>query len=117
MIAFPANVELVVVHTPVSFSCGIDGMRRYCQIILQRDPIDCGYFLFKNRCGDKARVLWFDGQGFCLFTKRLSKGCFREWPKHGESASSIASFFEAQALIAGGNIAEKKFAKVWKKIA
>jgi transposase len=114
MISFPASVELMVVHTPVSFSCGIDGMRRYCQLILKQDPIDSGYFLFVNRRRDKVRVIWFDGQGFCLLTKRLSKGTFKNWPRHVDAVSSAATFFEAHALICGGNKSDCRYTPIWK---
>jgi transposase len=116
MIAFPANADMVVVHTPVSFACGIDGMCRYCRVILSREPMERAYFLFINKRREKVRVLWYDGQGFVLCMKRLSHGTFKNWPKQGESYSSIATFFQAHALIAGGEILTQKTAAVWKNI-
>jgi transposase len=116
MIAFPANADMVVVHTPVSFACGIDGMCRYCRIILNREPMERAYFLFINKRREKVRVLWYDGQGFVLCMKRLSRGTFRNWPKHGETFSSIATFFQAHALIAGGEIESSKSLPMWTTI-
>lgn len=116
MIAFPANADIVVVHTPVSFACGIDGMSRCCRILLAREPMDRAYFLFVNRRLQQVRVLWYDGQGMCLFCKRLSMGKLRYWPKAGESVSSIVAFFEAQVLIGGGDPRFTEGAQIWKKI-
>jgi transposase len=114
MIAFPANADIVVVHTPVSFGCGIDGMKRYCQLVLKQEPIERAYFLFINKKGDQQRTLWFDGQGFSLCTKRLSTGRFRNWPKRTDKISSLVSFFEASTLLAGGNPSVSGFTSIWK---
>jgi transposase len=116
MIAFPANADMVVVHTPVSFACGIDGMCRYCRIILNREPMERAYFLFINKRKEKVRVLWCDGQGFVLCMKRLSQGTFRNWPKPGENFSSVATFFQAHVLISGREMTVKKSQAIWKNI-
>jgi transposase len=116
MVAFPANAELVVVHSPVSFACGIDEMCRCCRVILNREPMERAYFLFINKRRDKVRVLWYDGQGFVLCMKRLSRGTFRNWPKPGECFTSMATFFQAHSLIAGGEMASNKQMPLWKTI-
>jgi transposase len=117
MIAFPAGVEIVVFHTPVRFGCGIDGMCRLCRSVLKREPMSRAYFLFINRAEEQIRILWYDGQGFLLATKRLSKGRFRHWPKASDSAESIVTFFEAQHFLSDGKMSEAQCRKVWKKIA
>jgi len=73
MIALLASVAIIAVHDSVSFACGIDGIRGYCIGIAIKDPIERGYFLFVNRSRTQARVMWYDGQGFMLTTKRLSQ--------------------------------------------
>src|SRR3954453_10939117 len=40
------------------------------------------------RCGDLIKVLWHDGQGFCLFSKRLERGRFL-WPSPADGAVTI----------------------------
>src|SRR3546814_12437504 len=42
-------------------------------------PFTCHLFVCRGRCGDLLKVLWWDGQGLCLFSKRLEKGRF-VWP-------------------------------------
>jgi transposase len=117
MISFPANTDIFVVHTPVSFACGIDGMARYCRVILQKEPLSRAYFIFINKSKIQLRVLWFDGQGFLLCTKRLSKGHFKYWPLDKEKCSSQFPFFGAQTLFSGGDFLSAKSGKIWKKIA
>jgi transposase len=115
MIALPAMVSVYVVHEPVSFSKGIDGMRGECVKLLRKDPLDEGYFLFINRRKNQARVIWYDGQGFLLATKRLSSGKFKNWPKAGESVFSLVQHFQAQGLLNDGIHSEKSFHPIWKK--
>jgi transposase len=117
MISFPANTDIFVVHTPVSFACGIDGMVRYCRLILQQEPLSRAYFIFINKRKEQLRALWFDGQGFLLCTKRLSKGRFKYWPIDNEKCYSQFQFFDAQILFSGGDFLTAKSEKIWKKIA
>lgn len=117
MISFPANTEIVLIHNAISFACGIDGMCRYCRIILSREPMNRAYFLFINKRHEQMRVFWYDGQGFLLTTKRLSSGKFCHWPKSGSSAESIISFFQANVLLSGGDIHSINFHKQWKKVS
>lgn len=117
MISIPAAVSVFVVHEPVSFGCGIDGMRGYCLRITKKDPISEGYFLFINKRRNQARVIWYDGQGFLLCAKRMSQGTFKNWPKPCENIFSLVEYFQAQGLISGGNPSEKNYHKIWKKIS
>ena len=115
MIAVPAQIPVYVVHEPVSFGRGIDGMRGICLQILGKDPLDRGYFFFINRRQNQIRAIWYDGQGFILATKRLSSGRFRNWPKLGDSSFSMVQHFQAQGLLNDGIHSEKCFHPVWKK--
>jgi len=50
------------------------------QTVLQLDPHGGALFVFRGRRGDLLKVLWWDGQGLCLFAKRLERGRFI-WPQ------------------------------------
>lgn len=66
---------------------GFDGLTSLVQQQLEADPFSGQMFVFRGRRGDRIKVLWFDGDGLCLFTKRLEQGRF-VWPQ--ASAGSIA---------------------------
>jgi len=57
----------------------------------------------------------FDGQGFWLATKRLSRGRFRWWPA-GDEATRVLQAHQAQLLLAAGN-PETEAAPVWRKVS
>jgi transposase len=43
---------------------------------------------YETRCGGLLKVLWHDGQGMCLFSKRLERGRFL-WPSPADGAVTI----------------------------
>ncbi|MEF2559406.1 IS66 family insertion sequence element accessory protein TnpB, partial [Aurantimonas sp. C2-5-R2] len=53
---------------------GFPGLSLMVQETLKRDPNDGHLFVFRGRRGDLIKVIWHDGQGACLFTKRLERG-------------------------------------------
>ena len=43
------------------------------QTQLRENAFDGNVFVFRGRCGDRIKLLWWDGQGLCLFAKRLEQ--------------------------------------------
>ena len=62
----------------------------------------------------RFRILAYDGQGFWLATKRLSKGRFHWWPTGAEASRSLRAH-QAQLLLAGGN-PDIEAAPVWRRV-
>jgi transposase len=58
---------------------GIDGLAMLVQQVLQENPFEGAIFGFRGRRGGRIKLLWYDGQGMCLFSKRLERGHF-VWP-------------------------------------
>jgi hypothetical protein len=83
---------------------GIDSLARLCQERLEADPFSGCLFVFRSRRGTAIRTLVYDGQGFWLAQKRLSKGRFRWWPE-GRNTREVARSLAAhqlQVLLAAG---------------
>jgi transposase len=64
---------------PTDMRKGFDGLSVLAQEALKLDPFSGSFFIFRGKRGDLVKVLYWDGQGFCLFAKRLEKGRF-VWP-------------------------------------
>ena len=79
MIAIPAGMRVYLAMGPTDMRKGFDGLAALAQQALQQDPLSGHLFVFRGRRGDLLKVLYWDGQGFCLFAKRLEKGRFI-WP-------------------------------------
>jgi transposase len=65
---------------PVDFRKGIDGRAALCRNLLHENPLGGTVYVFRNRTGTTLKLLAYDGQGFWLCTKRLSRGHFYWWP-------------------------------------
>ncbi len=76
MIQITAHMRIVVAAQPVDFRKGIDGLAALCRQTLGNDPFSGALFVFVNRSRTALRILVYDGQGFWLCHKRLSKGRF-----------------------------------------
>lgn len=64
----------------VSFHKQIDGLAAVVRQKMALDPLSGNYYVFRSKSKHSARILYFDGSGFTLVTKRLSKGIIRHWP-------------------------------------
>ena len=67
---------------------GFPGLSLAVQEVLRRDPLSGHLFVFRGRRGDLLKVIWHDGQGACLFSKRLERGRFI-WPTPVNGVVSI----------------------------
>jgi transposase len=118
MIQLPANATVVVMHEAISFRNGIEGTAAVARVVLQREPMDGAYFVFRNKGGQMVRILYYDGGGFWLCTKRLSKGRFSAWPRgDGLAPASELLVRELQVLLWGGDPASCEFPALWRKVA
>ena len=79
MISPPIGARVWLAAGATDMRRGFDGLARQVQHVLGQDPF-CGHlFVFRGRRGDLVKVLFWDGQGLCLFAKRLERGRF-VWP-------------------------------------
>ncbi|XSC43268.1 IS66 family insertion sequence element accessory protein TnpB [Bradyrhizobium sp. RDT10] len=68
---------------------GFASLSLQVQEVLRRDPLNGHLFCFRGRRGDLLKVIWHDGQGACLFTKKLERGRFI-WPSLADGVVSIS---------------------------
>jgi transposase len=87
-VASGVRVWLATGHTDMRK--GFPGLSLLVQEVLKHDPLSGHLFVFRGRRSDLLKVIWHDGQGACLFTKRLERGRFL-WPSTAGSAVTISS--------------------------
>ena len=102
LIQITPHLRILVAIEPVDGRKGIDSLAQLCREKLQADPFSGCVFIFRSRRGTAIKLLAYDGQGFWLATKRLSKGRFRWWPTGQEAARTLRAH-QAQLLLAAGN--------------
>lgn len=92
MIPFPANTRIWIVAGVTDMRRGFTGLSATVQTALEQNPLGGEVYIFRGRRGDLIKILWHDGDGLCLFQKRLDRGRFT-WP---QAASGTVSLTRAQ---------------------
>ena len=89
MITVPAGVRIYLAMGATDMRKGFDGLSVLAQEVLKQNPFSGSFFIFRGKRGDLVKVLYWDGQGFCLFAKRLEKGRF-VWPITREGSVTLS---------------------------
>jgi len=110
MIQMTAQMRVLVAIEPVDGRKGLDSLAQLCREKLLEDPFSGGVFIFRSRSGTAIRLLTYDGQGYWLLQKRLSKGHFRWWPEADTPAKRLEAY-QAQLLLAAGDVSRVRAAR------
>lgn len=89
MIALPTHTQIWIVAGVTDLRRGFTGLSGMVQTKLEQDPFSGHVFVFRGRRGHLIKVLWWDGDGLCLFAKRLERGRF-VWPQATEGTVSLS---------------------------
>ena len=114
MIQLAPQMRILVAVEPADFRKGIDGLAKLAREELDKDPFSGSIFVFRNRRGTAVKILVYDGQGFWLCQKRLSKGRFRFWPT-GKTVRGLEAH-ELQVLLCGGDFEAAQAAPPWRRV-
>jgi len=85
---FRAGTKIWIAAGVTDMRRGFQGLSAQVQTVLQQQPYSGHVFVFRGRRGDMVKIVWFDGDGLCLFAKRLERGCFI-WPKTENGSVSL----------------------------
>jgi transposase len=99
MMGLPAGTQIWIAAGVTDLRRGFDGLSAIAQTALEQDPFSGHVFVFRGRRGDLIKVLWWDGDGLCLFAKRLERGRF-VWPR-AESGSVALTRAQLSMLLEG----------------
>jgi transposase len=84
----PANTQIWIAAGVTDMRRGFTGLSAMVQTTLQQSPLSGHVFVFRGRRGDVIKLLWHDGDGLCIFHKRLDSGRF-VWPKAESGSISL----------------------------
>jgi transposase len=99
VIQLPAGTRIWIAAGVTDMRRGFDGLSAQVQTVLHEQPFSGHVFVFRGRRGDILKLLWWDGDGLCLFAKRLERGRFI-WPK-ADSGTVLLSRAQLSMLLEG----------------
>jgi transposase len=77
MLSFPPTVRIWLCTKWADLRRGFDGLAEMVRQHLGADPLSGHLFVFRNRRGDRVKILYWDEDGYVLVYKRLEGGTFR----------------------------------------
>ncbi len=90
MIPVPARTRVWLAGGVTDMRKGFVGLSALTEKVLRQDPYSGHVFVFRGRRGDLIKVIWWDGQGACLFSKRLERGRF-VWPSAADGKVTVSA--------------------------
>lgn len=90
MIPVPAHTKVWLAAGKTDMRKGFNSLSALAEQVLAQDPFGGHLFVFRGARGDLIKVIWWDGQGACLFSKRLERGRF-VWPSPAEGKVSVTA--------------------------
>ena len=101
MMMLPSGVRVHIAVGVTDMRKGLDGLVMLVQGVLAEDPFSGHLFAFRGRKANLIKIVFWDGNGLCLFTKRLDKGRF-VWPQADDrGAKLVLSSAQLSMLIEG----------------
>ena len=91
MIALPAGVKVWLAAGATDMRNGFDGLAALVQTQLEEDPFSGQLFVFRGKAGDRVKILWWAGDGMCVFAKRLEGPGRFVWPQTSSGTVSLTS--------------------------
>jgi transposase len=110
------QMRILLAVEPADFRKGIDGLACLCRVTLRSDPFSGCVFVFGNRSRKAIKILVYDGRGFWLCQKRLSKGRFPWWPQSDSQATWSLETHQLAVLLSGGDPTLAQGAAVWRRV-
>lgn len=99
MIALTSTLRVFVAVGSTDLRRGFDGLAQVAREALSQDPMAGHLFVFANRRRDRIKILYWDGDGYAIWMKRLEQGTYR-WP--GADATHVEIKAAELAAMLGG---------------
>ena len=101
MLSLPARTNVYLYMRPVDLRKSFDGLSAIVAVVFQRTVFDGHLFLFINKRRDRVKALWWEGDGWVIWYKRLERGGF-ELPRDALEQEHVTLAATALAMLLGG---------------
>lgn len=110
MLSLPSSVRIYLCLAPADMRRSFDGLARMTEEILEADPFSGHLFVFRNRRGDRLKILYWDRSGLALWAKRLEEGVF-VFPSANDSRRVLITPGELSMILDGVDLATARRGK------
>jgi transposase len=114
MLTLPPSTRVFVAAKPADMRRSFDGLMALVRDFLGEDPMSGHLFVFRNRAGDRLKVLWWDRDGLAIFYKRLEEGSFSFPSSHGAARLEMSAA-DLQLVLQGIDPANVKRGKRYQR--
>lgn len=115
MISLPASVRVYLCTTPCDMRRSFDGLQGMVTRVMELDALAGHLFVFANRQRDRVKILYWDRDGFAIWSKRLEEGTYAmPFGKTDEPGCELTSQ-ELSALLSGIDLSEAKRRKRYRR--
>ena len=117
MLTLPPSTRVFVATTPTDMRRSFDGLMGLVRDFLGGDPLSGHLFVFRNRAGDRLKVLWWDRDGLAIFYKRLEEVTFTVPAATGDVPHVEMTAADLQLVLQGIDPATVRRAKRYRRPA
>jgi transposase len=89
VLSIPRSIKIFLGLAPVDLRKGFDSLAALVETVLAQDPLSGQLFVFRNKRADRIKLLYWDGDGYAIWYKRLESGSFRFPASPEEPAVSL----------------------------
>lgn len=117
MISVPSHVRVYVCTMATDMRKSFDGLHALVLQVFKSDPVDGHLFLFRNRRGDRVKLLWWDRDGLVIFYKRLESGTYQLPEASGDAQGVQIDATDLALLLTGVDLKSAKRRKRYSRVA
>lgn len=117
MLSIPGQVKIFLALEPADMRQGFDRLAARVAQTLQADPLSGHLFVFRNRRADRVKLLYWDGDGYALWYKRLEAGTFRFPTARQNQVCLTISAADWAMLLDGVDLASVRRGKRYRRVA
>jgi transposase len=117
VLTLPPSTRVFVATAYTDMRRSFDGLLALVRDFLGGDPLSGHLFVFRNRSGDRLKILWWDRDGLAIFYKRLEDGSFTFPAVSGDIPQVEMTAADLQLVLQGIDPAEVKRSKRYQRPA